>query len=198
MAEATPTAGPAALLWRVFYTRPRTERKIQARLEAAGHEVFLPLRTTLRQWSDRKQRVEVPLFPSYLFARVDERARLAVLEDEAVVKTVHFGGVLATIPEREMALLKALADVPGQIEAVAREAFPVGAEVYVAKGPLAGVHGRVVGHPRDLYLLVDVPSVQQSIRIHLPTDWAIRPAAAVDSDVPRQKDRKQFIRSQMR
>lgn len=170
-------AGPAARLWRVFYTKPRAEKKAAERLAAAGHDVLLPVRTTLRQWSDRHQRVEVPLFPSYLFAHVDEHDRLAVLTDEAVVKTVHFGGVPAVVPERDIALLRALADVPGQVEAVARQAFPVGAEVYVAKGPLAGVHGRVLGHPRDLYLLVEVPSVQQTVRIHLPADWAVRRSA---------------------
>ena len=42
------------------------------RLEAAGVHVFLPLRRTLRQWSDRRRWVEEPLFPGYLFARVDE------------------------------------------------------------------------------------------------------------------------------
>ena len=168
------TAGPADRLWRVFYTKPRSEKKAAERLAAAGTDVFFPARTVLRQWSDRKQRVEVPLFPSYLFARVDERERLAVLEDEAVVKTVHFGGTLAVVPDREIALLRALAEVPGQVEAVARQALPVGAEVYVARGPLAGVHGRVLGHPRELYLLVEVPSVQQTVRIHLPADWAVR------------------------
>ena len=172
------TPPPETAVWRVFYTRPRAEKKAAARLAAAGHDVFLPLRAALRQWSDRRQTVAVPLFPGYLFARVDERARLDVLQDEAVVKTVHFGGTLAAVPDREVALLKALAAAPDRIEAVARGAFPVGAEVYVARGPLAGVHGRVVGHPRDRYLLVEVPSVQQAVRVHLPTDWAVRPATA--------------------
>lgn len=178
MRRPSPPADPAppAAVWRVFYTKPRAEKKAAERLAAAGHEVFLPLRTVLRQWSDRRQKVSAPLFPAYLFARVDERARLDVLQDEAVVKTVHFGGTLAAVPDREMALLQALAAAPDRIEAVAREAFPVGAEVYVAKGPLAGVHGRVLGHPQSLYLLVEVPSVQQAVRIHLPADWATRPA----------------------
>ncbi|HEX8299536.1 MAG TPA: UpxY family transcription antiterminator [Rubricoccaceae bacterium] len=188
-------------VWRVFYTKPRAEKRVAERLGAAGLDVFVPLRTTLRQWSDRRQRVETPLFPGYLFARVDERARLAVLEDEGVVKTVHFGGTLAIVPEREMALIRILAESPEHVEAVAREAFPLGAEVYVSRGPLAGTHGRVVGHPRELYLLVEVPSVQQAVRIHLPADWAVRPASEAQS-VPEHRGatsvRKGFIRAEMR
>ena len=167
---------PAPPVWRVLYTRPRSEKKAAARLAAAGHEVLLPMRATVRQWSDRRQRVTVPLFPGYLFARVDERARLAALQDEAVVKTVHFGGTLARVPDAEIDLIRRLAEQPDRVEAVTRAAFPVGAEVYVSTGPLAGVRGRVAGHPREMYLLVDVPSVGQAIRVHVPTDWATRPA----------------------
>ena len=190
------TAAPD--VWRVFYTKPRAEKRVSARLAAAGLDVFLPLRITLRQWSDRQQRVEVPLFPGYLFARVDERMRLAVLEDEGVVKTVHFGGTLAVVPDREIDLIRRLAGSAEHVEAVAREAFPVGAEVYVSRGPLAGVHGRVVGHPRELYLLVEVPSVQQAVRIHLPADWALRPASEQEPrpDVPTA--RRRFLRPEMR
>ena len=192
---------PATRVWRVFYTKPRAEKRVETRLLAAGLDVFLPMRTTIRQWSDRKQRVSVPLFPAYLFARVDERERLAVLEDEGVVKTVHFGGALAAVPEREMALIRTLAESPEYVETVTREAFPVGAEVYVSRGPLAGVHGRVIGHPRELYLIVEVPSVQQAVRIQMPAAWAVRPASrapVAPGHTEKQDGRRAFIRPEMR
>ena len=98
-----------------------------------------------------------------------------------------------------MDLLKALAAAPDRIEAVARAAFPVGAEVYVARGPLAGVHGRVVGHPRDLHLLVEVPSVQQAVRIQMPADWAVRPVASAEPvGAARTATRTRVVRPQMR
>lgn len=184
---ALPMSTPSSVVWRVFYTKPRSEKKVAERLGAAGHEVLLPMRTTIRQWSDRKQKVEVPLFPSYLFAHVDERGRLDVLQDEAVVKTVHFGGRLATVSAGEIQLLRSLLETPERVEAVAREAFPVGAEVYVVNGPLAGVRGRVTGHPKKLYLTVEVEVVQQVVRIELPTDWATRPVASdVAEETPRR------------
>ncbi|MEM0964202.1 MAG: transcription termination/antitermination NusG family protein, partial [Bacteroidota bacterium] len=78
--------GPAHRTWRAFTVRARSEKRVADRLSAAGIETFLPLRRALRQWSDRKKWVEVPLFSGYVFARVDERERLVVLETEAVVK----------------------------------------------------------------------------------------------------------------
>ena len=173
--DRSPDRGPARRAWRLFYVRPRAEKRAAARLAAAGHEVLLPLRAALRQWSDRKRRVEEPLFPGYLFAHVDERGRLDVLADEAVVRSVAFGGTLAEVPAPEVARLRALLAVPDRVEAVAREAFPPGAEVFVTRGPLRGVRGRVLDHPRSCYLLVEVPSVRQAVRVHVPSDWVLRP-----------------------
>jgi len=155
-------------VWRVFYVRPRAEKKAAARLESAGHEVFLPLRAAVRQWSDRKTTVEEALFPGYLFARVDERGRLAVLQDEAVVRCVAFGGRMAEVPEAEVAQLQALQAAPDRLAVGAQQAFPVGAEVYVTRGPLQGVRGTVVDHPKATYLLVEVASIRQRSRFISP------------------------------
>jgi len=57
--------------WYVVYTTPRGEKKANHRLEEKGIETYLPLRKTIRQWSDRKKKIEVPLFTSYLFVYVD-------------------------------------------------------------------------------------------------------------------------------
>jgi len=170
-------ATASATVWRVFYAKPRAEKRVAERLTEAGHEVFLPLRSTLRQWSDRKKRVEEPLFPGYLFAHVDERGRLAVLRDDGVVKSVAFGGQLAVVSEEEVEQLKRLQAVPENLDAITRQAFPVGAEVYVTRGPIKGVRGRVLDHPKKSYLLVEVPSIRQAIRVHVPADWVLRPVA---------------------
>jgi len=165
----------AARAWRAFTVRPRAEKRVAARLRGQGLEVLLPLRTALHQWSDRLRRVEVPLFQGYVFAHVSERERLDALTADGVVRTVGFGGVLAEVSPDEVALIRALAEVPGEVEAVARRAFPAGAEVVLVNGPLRGVRGTVAGHPREQYLTVDVPSLRQSLRVQVPADWAMRP-----------------------
>jgi transcription termination/antitermination protein NusG len=163
--------------WRVFYTRPRAEKKVERRLEASGAEVFLPMRTAIRQWSDRKKEVMVPLFPGYIFAHVDERERLSVLEDEGIVRCISFNGSIAAARDEEISALRAMQNVPGQIEAVAMRSVPKGAEVVVTSGPLTGVRGFVIGHPKMHYLLVEVASVAQAVRVHIPADWVTRRAA---------------------
>lgn len=53
--------------WFVFYTKSRQEKKVRDLLLKSGYEVFLPMHKVMRQWSDRKKKVEVPLFNSYIF-----------------------------------------------------------------------------------------------------------------------------------
>ena len=53
--------------WYVLYTKPRHEIKALERLTQNGFEVYCPMKTTLKQWSDRKKKVSEPLLPSYLF-----------------------------------------------------------------------------------------------------------------------------------
>lgn len=168
----------AARVWRVFTVRPRAEKRVAERLAAMGLDTLLPTRVALHQWSDRKRRVAVPLFPGYVFAHVDERERLDVLTTEGVVRTVGFGGRLAEVSDLEVTLLRGLAETPERVEAVAREAFPPGAAVLLTNGPLKGVRGHVSGYPRDHYLTVEVPSVGQMVRLQVPADWAMRPASS--------------------
>lgn len=174
---ANQTATAIGRHWRVFYAKPRAEKKVEERLLAGGKEVFLPMRTAVRQWSDRKKKVSVPLFPGYIFAHVTERERLDVLEDDGVVRTVAFGGTLATARQDEIDTLKRLQAMPDRIEAVEKRAYPAGTEVIVTNGPLNGVRGCVTGHPKAHYLLVEAPSVRQVIRVHVPADWVMRVTA---------------------
>lgn len=165
---------PHDRVWRVFYTRPRNEKKVAERLTDGGIDVCLPLRTVLRQWSDRKKKVQEPLFPGYLFAHVDERERLVVLQDDGVVATVSFGGALAEVRNAEIEMLRALAGLPKSVEARALDAVPPGAEVIVTNGPLKGARGTVEGSPKAFYLFILIESVRQTIRLKVPADWVMR------------------------
>lgn len=84
------------------YCRPRTEKKVAERLAGRGVEVYCPLQTTMRQWSDRKKKVQVPVFPSYVFVHVAEADRLTVLQDPGVMNFVYWLGKPAVIRDGEI------------------------------------------------------------------------------------------------
>ena len=44
--------------WFVVYTKPRNEIKVSQRLTVLGIENYTPARIEVRQWSDRKKKIQ--------------------------------------------------------------------------------------------------------------------------------------------
>ena len=78
--------------WFVFYTKSRHEKKVRDLLGKGGFEVFLPMHKVLRQWSDRKKRVEVPLFNSYIFVHEEQHRIPEVLKTPGVSTIIRVAG----------------------------------------------------------------------------------------------------------
>jgi len=76
--------------WMVVYTRSRFEKKIDATLQQNEIISFCPTITTVRKWADRKKKIEVPLFNSYLFVKVNPREQLAVKETPGVINFIQY------------------------------------------------------------------------------------------------------------
>lgn len=71
--------------WLVFYTKSRAEKKTLEYLLKFGFNAWLPTHKVLRQWSDRKKKVEVPLFNSYIFVKDIEANISEILKGKSVV-----------------------------------------------------------------------------------------------------------------
>lgn len=156
--------------WRVFYTKARTEMKCETRLEEKGIDVFLPKMDEIHQWSDRKKKVTVPLFRSYIFAHVDEHDRLRVLQTDGITRCLMFGGRLAAMQEKEMAYLKILQNSRDALSIARYGIRPaIGEEVVIEDGPLQGLTGIVTDHRGQLELIVRIDTIQQAVRVRIHT-----------------------------
>ena len=157
--------------WRVFYTRPRAEIKVEEVLKRSEIEVFLPRRVVIRRWSDRKRKVVLPLFPGYIFARVDEMDRIRVLRTDGVVRTICFNGKPAIVPKRDIGLLQNLQKDPERLEAIRIPLPAIGTPVKISHGPFLGMEGEVMEHRRRFFVLIRLPSIHQAVKIEMPSDW---------------------------
>ena len=93
--------------WTAVYTRSRHEKKVHANLTQLGFESFLPTRKSIRHWSDRKKIIEEPIFPSYVFVKLNFLDRLRVFDSPGVVKFVEEKpGSPGLIPESQIISLK--------------------------------------------------------------------------------------------
>lgn len=157
--------------WRVFYTAPRAERKCEARIQELGIEVFLPVMVVRRKWSDRTKTVQEPLFRSYIFAHVDEKERLQVLQVKGIVQTLSFGGKLASISDDEIASLKLTQEDPERLSLLTRWTPAIGNSVVVTEGPMSGLEGEVLQHRGQSYVVIRINALRQAVKINVPIEW---------------------------
>ena len=91
--------------WFVLITKPRSEKKVADRLVKNGLEVCCPLKTEIRQWSDRKKKVEVPLLPSMVLVQLDDADRNVVFQTPGVLRYLFWLGKPAVVSDKEVEIL---------------------------------------------------------------------------------------------
>ncbi len=130
--------------WHAVYVKSRTEKKAQTELQFKEIETFLPLQRKLRQWSDRKKWVEMPLISGYLFVKICRKEYDSVLQSDYVVSYVRFEGVAAVIPENQIEYLKLMLKQDNLDIEILHETFAPGQMIDVVAGPLIGLRGKLV------------------------------------------------------
>ncbi len=127
--------------WFAIYTRPKNEKKVVAGLEKIGIEVYCPMVKQVKQWSDRKKKVEVPLINSYVFVNIEESDRNIVFEIPGVVRYLFWLGKPAVIQEQEIEVLKE--SLKGILSTVEVNGIQPGDNLTISNGPFQGKEGVV-------------------------------------------------------
>ena len=127
--------------WFAIYTRPKNEKKVVEGLEKLGVEVYCPMVTQVKQWSDRKKKVEAPLINSYVFVNIEDKKRNIVFEVPGVVRYLFWLGKPAVIQEHEIDLLKA--SLKGIFSSVEVNGIQPGDNLTISNGPFQGKEGVV-------------------------------------------------------
>lgn len=151
--------------WFALRTSPRHEKQVHARLSGRGIETFLPLWERWSRWKDRRQRIEVPLFPGYCFARFAAADRLAVVKTVGVRSIVGSARGPEPLDEREIASLKTL--VHSRLEYDPYPGLAEGMEVEVIRGPLAGARGGLIRKERRCRLVISVNVIRQGAVVEI-------------------------------
>ena len=92
--------------WFVVYTKPRNEIKVSQRLSVLGVENYTPIRIEVRQWSDRKKKILVPLLPSMVLVSLHEKDVNKVFETPGVVRYFFENQKRAEVSNEEMLAMK--------------------------------------------------------------------------------------------
>jgi transcription antitermination factor NusG len=151
--------------WFAAYTYPRHEKKVAEYLVWAGIESFLPLYTEAHTWKNGlRVMVEKPLFPSYIFVRVEPFDTTKVLRTPSIASLVTVAGVPAPLPTAEIESLRA------GISRLLLEPHPYlkqGDRVRVKSGPFADLEGVLVLHKNRWRVVICIDLLMQAVSVEI-------------------------------
>lgn len=139
--------------WYVVYTKPKWEKKVAEQLNQKGIECYCPLVTQIKQWSDRKKKIEVPLFNSYVFVRLDEKDRNLVFQSSGVVRYLFWLAKPAIVRDEEIRTIKNWLSMPNEYE-ISVSNIQVGDKIVLESGPFQSQEAIVQEMNKTGYILV--------------------------------------------
>ena len=151
--------------WFALQVRTKHELSVANLLRDKGYIPFAPMYQCRRQWSDRIKVVEGPLFPGYLFCRLNLQDRLPVLKTPGVRQIVGYGRVPIAVDETEINALQTMV-------ASGRPSQPwpflqVGERVQIARGALRGLEGILLEVRGAHRLILSVKLLQRSVAVEI-------------------------------
>lgn len=153
--------------WYAVQTRPRHEKRVATELAQKGVNTFLPLVTDVRQWSDRRMRIELPLFSGYLFVNIVATAesRVSVLQSYGAVSFVGRGREPIAVPESQIEDVRRL--VANKVPFAAHPFLEIGQRVRIRGGVLDGIEGILERRKGRDQLILSVQTIQRSLSLSL-------------------------------
>jgi transcription antitermination factor NusG len=175
--------------WFALWVKSNREKIVAEAATRKGYENFLPLYRSRRRWSDRYRDIDLPLFPGYVFCRLDVRKRLPLLTIPSVVQIVGIGKVPIPVDDDEIAAIRTL--VWSGLSLQPWPLLEAGHRVRIAEGPLRNVEGIVIEIKGSYRLIVSITLLQRSVAVAINRSW-VRPMepqralqCARTSDAPR-------------
>jgi len=162
-----PVAAGAISHWFAVYTSARHEKRVAQHIQQRDMECFLPLYQVPRKWRNGlRVTIELPLFPNYLFVRVDSSTRSRVLAIPGVLSLVG-GRSSSPVPEAEIEWLRA------GVNLCKFEPHPyllTGQKVRIKSGCLAGLEGVLVRSNNRTRAVVTIEQIMRSVAVELEND----------------------------
>ncbi len=166
--------------WYAVQTRSNFESLIASELKGKGIETFYPAVREVHRWKDRMKAVDVPLFPGYIFIRIEDTPanRLRVVTINGAVRILGDGSFMEPIPDHEIHSVRLLLDSARPFSA--HPFLKEGAWVRVKSGSLRGIEGRIVRFKSGARLVVSIEMLAKAIAVEL-AGCDVEPAARVTS-----------------
>jgi transcription antitermination factor NusG len=166
--SAQPLRLPLSYLeprWYAAYTSANHERRVAIQLRQRSVEHFLPLYDSVRRWKDRRVRLQLPLFPGYVFVRLALRDRLQVLQIPGLVHLISFAGYPAPLQEED---INALKNCLNHRDLLAPHPYlQAGRRARVNSGPLRGLEGIILRQKNRTRFILSFDLIMRSVAVEI-------------------------------
>lgn len=153
--------------WYALKTKPKAEKKTAARLREDGYESYCPVHKEVRQWSDRKKTIEVPMFNGYILVRTISSRFSWVLNDEGAVHFVKFAGRVSAVPDEQVEMIRQIEENKLRYE-INTVRFEKGDKVIIDDGPFKGKEAIWVKQKSKYNVSIEIKQLHSVITIELP------------------------------
>ncbi len=139
--------------WYVVYTKPKWEKKVAEQLKKMNINCYCPVIKKIQQYSDRKKKVEVPLFNHYVFVQLAEKDRNLVFMSPGVIRYLFWLGKHAVVKNEEINTIKKWLD-SGDNSDISVVEYNVGETIKVSSGPFMDQKATIQEITNTHYILV--------------------------------------------
>ena len=154
--------------WFAIHTKARAEKKVFERLSLKGFNAYLPLLTSIREWSDRKKKIVTPLISSYVFVNIHKDALFDTMQIQGTSGILRYLGKPAIIRNHEIENLKILMNDIEQVSTLENVEFEKGEEVEVVKGPFTGLIAQSVSIQGKHRIIVEIEAMGSRMAVNVP------------------------------
>jgi len=151
--------------WYALYTKSRHEKIVEARLMDKGIKTFLPIREVISQWKDRKKRIYMPLFPSYLFISIGLENIHKAIYTPGVLRVLGTNGTPVPVPTDQINSVRTL--VEKTLKYDPHPYLTKGRKIAIKSGPLEGVIGRIIEKRGKHRLVVSIDLIKRSVSVEV-------------------------------
>jgi len=160
--------------WFAAYTNSHHEKRVASQFAERQIESFLPLYPARHRWKNRcEMNLELPLFPNYVFVRINVQDRVRVLAVPGVVSLVGFKRIPAPLPDFEIETIRSSL---GQRRIEPHPYLVVGERVRIRTGPMTGMEGVLVRKKHNFRVVLVLDVIMQCVAVEVDAD-DLEPAA---------------------
>lgn len=151
--------------WYAVYTSANHEKRVALQLAQRSIEHFLPLYESVRRWKDRWKKLQMPLFPGYVFVRLALRDRLHVLQIPSVAHLVSFNGQPAVLPDEDICVIRNCLNHGHKLEP--HPYLQAGRRARVRSGPLQGLEGIILRRKNRTRFVLSFELIERSVAVEI-------------------------------